>query len=234
MLDITDLKVSYGQRVVLNGLSLHVAPGEVLAIVGHNGAGKTTLCKAIMSLIRCDSGRIIMDGKDITNTDTEVTTKAGIRMLPSEYRGIFRTRPVRENLTVAAPKEIFKDKERLLANIEKCTDMFPDLRSRLDTPAGDLSGGQQQMVAMSIALMAEPKLLLLDEPSIGLSPNLVQSLLGTVRKLADEQNLGAIVVEQNVKVAFDIADHVLALRGGKVIFDGMTTDISVDRLWDLF
>ncbi|MGN1413981.1 MAG: ABC transporter ATP-binding protein [Anaerovoracaceae bacterium] len=234
MLDITDLKVSYGQRVVLDGISLHVAPGEILAIVGHNGAGKTTLCKAIMSLIHCESGTIVMDGKNITNTSTEITTQAGIRMLPSEYRGIFRTRPVKENLTVAAPKEIFRDKAHLQQNIEKCLNTFPDLRSRLDTPAGDLSGGQQQMVAMSIALMADPKLLLLDEPSIGLSPNLVQALLGTVRKLADEQGLGAIVVEQNAKAALDIADHVLALRGGEVIFDGTAKDISVDKLWDLF
>ena len=111
-----------------------------------------------------------------------------LHMLPSEYRGIFRTRPVRENLTVA----------------------------------------------MSIALMADPKLLLLDEPSIGLSPNLVQSILQTVRKLADENGLAAVIVEQNVKVALDVADYVLALRGGRVIFEGPASEVSVDKLWDLF
>lgn len=109
-------------------------------------------------------------------------------MLPSEYRGIFRTRPVRENLTVA----------------------------------------------MSIALMADPKLLLLDEPSIGLSPNLVQSILQTVRKLADENGLAAVIVEQNVKVALDVADYVLALRGGRVIFEAPASEVSADKLWDLF
>lgn len=234
MLEISDLKVSYGRRSVLDGVSLRVRPGEVLAVVGHNGAGKTTLCKAIMGLIPTDSGSIRMDGQEIANTSAAAATAAGIRMLPSEYRGIFRTRPVRENLTVAAPAEIYRDKARLAANIEKCLRLFPVLRERLNTPAGNLSGGQQQMVAMSIALMADPKLLLLDEPSIGLSPNLVQDILQTVRRLADESGLFAILVEQNVKVALDVADYVLALRGGKVIFEGRTSEISVDKLWDLF
>lgn len=234
MLEISDLKVSYGQRSVLDGVSLRVRPGEVLAVVGHNGAGKTTLCKAIMGLIPTDSGSIRMDGQEIANTSAAAATAAGIRMLPSEYRGIFRTRPVRENLTVAAPAEIYRDKARLTANIEKCLRLFPVLRERLNTPAGNLSGGQQQMVAMSIALMADPRLLLLDEPSIGLSPNLVQDILQTVRRLADESGLFAILVEQNVKVALDVADYVLALRGGKVIFEGRTSEISVDKLWDLF
>lgn len=234
MLEISDLKVSYGRRSVLDGVSLCVKPGEVLAVVGHNGAGKTTLCKSIMGMIPVGSGSIRMDGREIANTSTAVTTAAGIRMLPSEYRGIFRTRPVRENLTVAAPEEIYRDKVRLVANIEKCLQLFPALRERLNTPVGNLSGGQQQMVAMSIALMADPKLLLLDEPSIGLSPNLVQDILQTVRKLANESGLFAILVEQNVKVALDVADYVLALRGGKVIFEGKASEISVDKLWDLF
>ena len=147
---------------------------------------------------------------------------------------IFRTRPIRENLTVAAPKHIYQDKARLNANIEKCLALFPALRDRLDTPAGNLSGGQQQMVAMSIALMAEPKVLLLDEPSIGLSPNLVQDILHTVRKLADETGISAILVEQNVKVALDVADDVAALRGGRVIFSGKAAEVSIEKLWDLF
>lgn len=234
MLDIKDLKVSYGQRKVLDGISLKVSPGEVLAVVGHNGAGKTTLCKAIMGLVPCEAGTVTMEGRDITNQDSQITTSAGIRMLPSEYRGIFRTRPVRENLTVAAPKNIFQNAEHLKNNMEYCLSLFPDLREKLDIPAGNLSGGQQQMVAMSIALMADPKMLLLDEPSIGLSPNLVQTLLGTVRSLADTKGIGAVVVEQNVKAAFDVADRVAAIRGGKVIFEGQTADVSVDELWDLF
>lgn len=234
MLEIKDLKVSYGQRKVLEGVSLQVRPGQVVAVVGHNGAGKTTLCKAVMGLVGSESGSITMDGQELANTSPAVTTAAGIRMLPSEYRGIFRTRPVRENLTVAAPKDIYRDKARLEENIEKCLTLFPALRERMNTPAGNLSGGQQQMVAMSIALMADPKLLLLDEPSIGLSPNLVQSILQTVRKLADENGLAAVIVEQNVKVALDVADYVLALRGGRVIFEGPASEVSVDKLWDLF
>ena len=229
MLEIKDLKVSYGQRKVLESVSLQVQPGQVVAVVGHNGAGKTTLCKAVMGLVGAESGSITMDGQELANTSPAVTTAAGIRMLPSEYRGIFRTRPVRENLTVAAPKDIYRDKARLEENIEKCLTLFPALRERMTTPAG-----QQQMVAMSIALMADPKLLLLDEPSIGLSPNLVQSILQTVRKLADESGLAAVIVEQNVKVALDVADYVLALRGGRVIFEGPASEVSVDKLWDLF
>lgn len=175
MLEIKDLKVSYGQRKVLESVSLQVQPGQVVAVVGHNGAGKTTLCKAVMGLVGAESGSITMDGQELANTSPAVTTAAG-----------------------------------------------------------NLSGGQQQMVAMSIALMADPKLLLLDEPSIGLSPNLVQSILQTVRKLADERGLAAVIVEQNVKVALDAADYVLALRGGRVIFEGPASEVSVDKLWDLF
>lgn len=234
MLEIKDLKVSYGQRKVLESVSLQVQPGQVVAVVGHNGAGKTTLCKAVMGLVGAESGSITMDGQELANTSPAVTTAAGIRMLPSEYRGIFRTRPVRENLMVAAPKDIYRDKARLEENIEKCLTLFPALRERMTTPAGNLSGGQQQMVAMSIALMADPKLLLLEEPSIGLSPNLVQSILQTVRKLADGRGLAAVIVEQNVKVALDVADYVLALRGGRVIFEGPASEVSVDKLWDLF
>jgi len=234
MLEIKDLAVSYGQRKVLDGVSIHVEPGKILAVVGHNGAGKTTLCKAIMSLIPVEAGSIKLDGQELANTNTTFTTDAGIRMLPSEYRGIFRTRPIRENLTVAAPKHIYQDKARLKSNMERCMELFPALRDRLDTPAGNLSGGQQQMVAMSVALMADPKVLLLDEPSIGLSPNLVQDILQTVRRLADESGISAILVEQNVKVAVDVADDVVALRGGKVIFSGKASDISTEGLWDLF
>lgn len=234
MLEIKDLKVSYGQRKVLEGVSLRVQPGQVVAVVGHNGAGKTTLCKAIMGLVPAESGSITMNGQELANTSPAVTTAAGIRMLPSEYRGIFRTRPVRENLTVAAPSSIYRDKARLQGNMEKCLTLFPALRERLNTPAGSLSGGQQQMVAMSIALMADPALLLLDEPSIGLSPNLVQDILQTVRRLANENGLAAIIVEQNVKAALDTADYVLALRGGRVIFEGPAAEVSVEKLWDLF
>lgn len=234
MLAIKDLKVSYVQRKVLDGVSLNVDRGQVVAVVGHNGAGKTTLCKSIMGLLPADGGSIRMGECELVNTSPAAATEAGIRMLPSEYRGIFRTRPVRENLTVAAPKAIYRDKTRLSANMETCLRLFPALRERLDTAAGNLSGGQQQMVAMSIALMAEPQLLLLDEPSIGLSPNLVQDILRTVRQLADETGLSALVVEQNVKVALDVADYVLVLRGGRVIFEGSPAEVSAQKLWDLF
>ena len=234
MFEMKNVAVSYGKRQVLSDINLKVDSGEVLAIVGHNGSGKTTLIKSIANLVRVDAGSITMNGVAIENKNPKVAGDAGVRMLPSDYRGVFPSRTVKENLKVAAPKEVYKDRALLEKTMEYCLNIFPALRQKLSQPAGSLSGGQQQMVAMSIALMGRPKLLLLDEPSIGLQPNIVSDMLNEVRKLVDNTGLSVIIVEQNAKVALQIADRVAALRTGKIIHESAKENVSVDDLWNMF
>ncbi len=233
-LKVDNIFVSYGKRNVLNGISLSVEVGEILAIVGHNGAGKTTLMKSIMGLIPIESGKIMMDELDITGKTTREVGQAGIKMLPAEFRGIFPSRQVIENLKVALPHEVARDKKRTSEAIEYCLNLFPALREKLRQPAGSLSGGQQQMVAMAIALIGSPKVLLLDEPSIGLQPNLVADMLNEVRDLSNKAGLSVIIVEQNVKVALSVADRVMALRTGRILHESPVEDITLDELWNLF
>lgn len=234
MLEIENLRVSYGKREVLTQVSLSVREGEVLAVLGHNGAGKTTLLKSILSLVRAEGGSIRMDGAELCNTSPRRAVQAGIRLLPSEFRGIFGSRTVLDNLKIAMPATRSQNKANLEEDTAYCLDIFPDLRQKLNEPAGSLSGGQQQMVAMAVALIGRPKVLLLDEPSIGLSPNLVQRLLSEVRSMADRQGLAAVLVEQNTGAALKIADRVAALRTGRIIHQSPASEVSQDQLWDLF
>lgn len=234
MLKIENLSVSYGKREVLTGISLSVVAGEVLAVLGHNGAGKTTLLKSVVSLVRASSGSICLDDVQLCNTSPRAASLAGVRLLPSEFRGIFSSRTVLDNIKVAMPAATYRDREKQKTEIAYCLSIFPDLEQKLNQPAGSLSGGQQQMVAMAVALMGHPKVLLLDEPSIGLSPNLVQRLLDEVQRLAKKTNLSVIVVEQNANVALRIADRVAALRTGTIIREAATGDINPEQLWDLF
>lgn len=234
LLELNDLHVAYGKRTVLNGVSLKVDAGQVLAVVGHNGAGKTTTIKSIMGLVPLESGSVVFDGETISGQSIREISQKGIRMLPAEYRGVFSTRTVLDNLRVAAPKHIYKDKALLNETIEYCLNIFPALREKLGQNAGSLSGGQQQMVAMSVALMGKPKVMLLDEPSIGLQPNLVADMLNEVRRLCDKTGLAVIIVEQNAKVALQIADRVAAIRTGTIIHEGPAADITMDDLWNLF
>jgi len=234
LLELNDLHVSYGKRTVLNGVSLSVDAGQILSIVGHNGAGKTTTLKSIVGLVPVESGTVTYNGEVISGKSLREISQSGIRMLPAEYRGVFSSRTVSENLRVAAPRSLYKDKAQLNETIEFCLNVFPALREKLNQPAGSLSGGQQQMVAMSVALMGKPKVLLLDEPSIGLQPNLVADMLSEVRKLADTTGLAVIIVEQNAKVALSVADRVAALRTGTIIHEGPADSITMDDLWNLF
>ena len=157
-----------------------------------------------------------------------------LKSVVSLVRGIFSSRTVLDNLKIAMPARMGRDKARQEQEIAYCLEIFPDLRQKLKQPAGSLSGGQQQMVAMAVALMGRPRVLLLDEPSIGLSPNLVQRLLDEVRRLSDSQGLAAILVEQNANVALRIADRVAALRTGTIIREAPAGQVTQEQLWDLF
>lgn len=234
LLDVKNMFVDYGKRETLHDVSFQVDSGEVLAIIGHNGAGKTTALKAVMGFVKAKSGQVLLNGIDIINKTPLMTTGLGIRLLPAEVRGVFPTLSVEDNLHVAASKELRKNPNKYKDKLDSLVDLFPILKEKMKDVAGSLSGGQQQMLALSIALMGEPSLLMLDEPSIGLQPNLVSDILAQVRKMAHEQNVGVILVEQNANAAFSICDRVISFKSGKIIFNGTSKDISKDDLWKLF
>jgi branched-chain amino acid transport system ATP-binding protein len=235
LLELDQCEVFYSKRRVLNGISFNVEEGEILAIVGHNGAGKSTILKVLMGLVSMQNGSCRLKGSEIGNKSTQIIAEKGIRLLPADVKGIFPTLKVRENLRIGASEALYKDKKKLSEKVDFCLSVFPDLLKRQNDFAGRLSGGQQQMLALSIALMGNPSLLLLDEPSIGLAPFLVQSMLGEVRKLAKQNNsLGVILVEQNVKAAFEVADRVLVLKSGSLIHEASTSELSLDAMWALF
>ena len=216
MLEVRDLEVDYGAAPAVWGASLDLAAGELVCVVGPNGAGKSTLINALAGLHRISAGRITMDGRDLTALPAHRYCSAGIAIVP-EGRRLFTRMSVRENLEIgsyaaAARKERTRTLERV------CT-LFPAVRDKLDAPAGALSGGQQQMVAIGRALMAQPRLLLLDEPSLGLSPLITQVLFGALRDV-HASGTSVLLVEQNIADALAIADRAYLLEEGRIVAEG--------------
>ncbi|MFO1396608.1 MAG: ABC transporter ATP-binding protein [Burkholderiales bacterium] len=216
MLEVRDVDVDYGAALAVAGASLDVAAGELVCVVGPNGAGKSTLVNAIAGLNRARRGTIAMEGRDLTALPAHRYCEAGIAIVP-EGRRLFTRMSVRENLelggyALAARRERARTLDRV------CT-LFPAVRDKLDAPAGALSGGQQQMVAIGRALMAQPRLLLLDEPSLGLSPLMVQAMFGAIEALHDE-GMSILLVEQNVASALAIADRAYLLEEGRIVAGG--------------
>ena len=216
MLEVRDLEVDYGAAPAVWGVSLDLAAGELVCVVGPNGAGKSTLINALAGLHRVSAGRITMDGRDLTALPAHRYCSAGIAIVP-EGRRLFTRMSVRENLEIgsyaaAARKERTRTLERV------CT-LFPAVRDKLDAPAGALSGGQQQMVAIGRALMAQPRLLLLDEPSLGLSPLIVHAMFGALRDV-HASGTSVLLVEQNVADALAIADRAYLLEEGRIVAEG--------------
>ena len=216
MLEVTDLRVDYGKAPALRYLSIAVGAGDLVCVVGPNGAGKTTLINAVAGLLRARSGRIAMEGRDLTVTPSHRFCAAGIALVP-EGRRLFTRMSVRENLEVgshlpAARAERARSLERVCA-------LFPAVRDKLDAPAGALSGGQQQMVAIGRALMAMPRLLLLDEPSLGLSPLMVEAMFRAVRDV-NAAGTAILLVEQNVARALDVARRAYLLEEGRIVAEG--------------
>jgi len=221
MLEVRDLDVAYGRAPALWGASLVLDAGELVCVVGPNGAGKTTLINAIAGLHPARGGRIVMEGRDLTALPPHRFCSAGIAIVP-EGRRLFTRMSVRENLEVggyarAARKERARTLERVCA-------LFPAVRDKLDTLAGALSGGQQQMVAIGRALMAQPRLLLLDEPSLGLSPIMVKAMFGAIRDV-NANGTSVLLVEQNVAMALDIADRAYLLEEGRIISEGTPAEV---------
>ncbi len=213
MLNIRGLKVWYGITEVLRDVSFSVPSNKVIALLGGNGSGKTTMLNALSGLIRPKEGAILLDDRDITGFATHRIVELGIVQVP-QGREVFSTMTVRDNLVLGAASR--RDKEEIRQDTETMLDTFPVLRERESRRAGLLSGGEQQQLAIGRALMARPRILLMDEPSAGLSPIIVEGLIDTIRMLRDERGLTILLVEQNVGVASAVAEVAHVLRDGEV------------------
>jgi len=216
ILDIEDLKVRYSGMPVLQGISLHVDAGETVSVLGANGAGKSTLLRAVMGSQPAFAGRIRFEGREIQRLRTPDIVNLGIVYVPEE-KMLFRPISVEENLLLGA--YVLKDEARIRANLEFVYRLFPRLEERRRQPASTLSGGEQQMVAIGRGLMSNPRILMLDEPSLGLAPVLVDEVLDTVRTLKDE-GMTILLVEQNVREALDLADRGYILQTGRIVGEG--------------
>ena len=216
MLEVRDLRVDYGRAPALWNVSLTIGYGELVCVVGPNGAGKTTLINALAGMHPAKSGRITLDGCEMTSLAPHKFCAAGVALVP-EGRRLFARMTVRENLEIGGyARAVRAARNRTLADV--CT-LFPVVRDKLDAPAGSLSGGQQQMVAIGRALMAKPRLLLLDEPSLGLSPIVVQAMFRAIREV-NAAGTAVLLVEQNVTMALEIASRAYLLEEGRIAAEG--------------
>ncbi|NLW52394.1 MAG: ABC transporter ATP-binding protein [Tissierellia bacterium] len=216
MLVINDLNVHYGVIQALKGVSIEVKEGEIVSLIGANGAGKTTLLHSISGIIKSTSGTITFEGKDITKDNARDIVVSGVTQVP-EGRRIFKGMTVEENLLMGA--YLRKDKDGITKDMNSVYERFPRLKERLKQKAETLSGGEQQMLAMGRALMARPKILLLDEPSMGLSPLLVKEIFKIITDI-NKQGTTILLVEQNAKMALSVANHAYVLETGKIVLTG--------------
>ena len=224
-LEIKDLHVHYGKIEAIKGVSVIVNEGEIVTLIGANGAGKTTMLKTISGLRPVTTGQIIFDGKDISKVPAHERVDLGISQAP-EGRGIFPGMTVLENLEMGK----FHRKNRkaeMQEDLEKVYFLFPRLKERVSQAGGTLSGGEQQMLAIGRALMTRPKVLLLDEPSMGLAPVLVELIFDTIVKIR-KQGVTILLIEQNATAALDVADRAYVLESGKVKISGTAKELSAD------
>ncbi len=223
MLEIRDLRAGYGQVQVLHGVDLDVGEGEIVALLGSNGAGKSTLNNNVSGIFRPFGGSIRLGGEDVTAAASERMVDLGVIQVP-EGRRIFPNMTVRENLELGGYR---RAKARRADNLARVVEVFPRLAERFGQIAGTLSGGEQQMLAIGRGLMAEPRLLILDEPSLGLSPILVEEVFGLIRRL-HEQGLAILLVEQNVFQSLEIADRAYVLENGAIVLSGAPAELIED------
>lgn len=230
MLEIANVRAGYGAINVLWDVSVSIPAGELTTIIGPNGAGKTTLLRAVMGLLPLNQGSIRFEGKPLDGTSTWSLLDQGIAMIP-EGRMIFKDMTIEENLMLGAfPKQ---RRGASKANCEKAYAMFPRLHERRSQLAGTLSGGEAQMLAMARGLMSDPKLLIIDEPSLGLAPVVVNELFEILTRLKDEGRT-IVLVEQNTQQAVGVADHVHLMQGGKVVLSQPAAQVSLEELHELY
>jgi branched-chain amino acid transport system ATP-binding protein len=230
VLRLSGLQAGYGPKTVISGVSFTLEPGQILAFLGHNGAGKTTTLKSVMGMLRPSAGEVLFDGKRIDRLSVAERVALGLRLLP-EGRGIFPDLSVAENIAVVAARNVSAGAMFGVPDVYK---LFPMLGERRSTRAGSMSGGQQQMLALSLAILGTPRCLMLDEPSIGLAPNLVERMFEQVREVCKSHAMTAVLVEQNVAAAMKIADRVIIMNSGQIVFDGGPDEARASNFWNYF
>ena len=225
-LEIKDLQVFYGKIEAIKGISFHVDQGEIVTLIGANGAGKTTTLKTISGLRPVSGGQIIFDGEDISKVPAHLRTAMGISMAP-EGRGIFPGMTVLENLEIG--KYFRKDRKNEMAeDLAEVYELFPRLKERASQAGGTLSGGEQQMLAIGRALMSRPKVLLLDEPSMGLAPMMIQNIFNIITRINKELGTTILLVEQNAQQALQRANRAYVLETGKIVKEAVAKDLLND------
>ena len=222
MLEVDSLHVAYGEAEALGGVSLEVAAGEVVAVVGANGAGKTTLVNAVARVLNVASGAIRLDGADMTRRGPQEMCEAGVALIP-EGRRLFTSMTVQENLEIGAYRPAARGS--MAAGLDEIYGMFPVLGQRRRQVAGTLSGGQQQMVAIGRALMSRPRLLLVDEPSLGLSPKIVDEVFGTIAAI-HARGLAILLIEQSVSRALSVAQRAYVMELGRIVLTGPAAELA--------
>jgi branched-chain amino acid transport system ATP-binding protein len=230
LLEVNGLQAGYGRRPVLFDVDLHIGVGEIVAMFGHNGAGKTTTLNSIFGRIRSSAGTVQFAGEDITHGKGIANVGRGMTLIPAE-QFVFGDLTVLDNLKLGA----FGNAAEMDQRMTQVYELFPILEERTKQLAGTMSGGQQRMLSVGIALMTGPKLLLLDEPSLGLSPALVQQMMAAIGRLAHEQQLSVLMVEQNVVQTLGVVDRAYFMRGGRIILEEPAEKLKGrDSYWDLF
>lgn len=217
VLSVKNIETFYGPIIAIRGVSIEVPKGKIVTILGANGAGKTTLMKTVSGVMDPEKGQVILEGQEIQGKDPDHIVRAGVAHVP-EGREVFPFLTVHENLMMGAYTR--KDRENIDADIEMVFEYFPILKERRDQQAGTMSGGQQQMLAIGRGLMAKPKVMLLDEPSLGLSPLLVQEIFAIIKRLNAEQGVTMMLVEQNANVALKAAHYGYVLEIGRIVMAG--------------
>jgi branched-chain amino acid transport system ATP-binding protein len=221
MLKIKDLYVNYGGIKALQGINIDVPEGKIITLIGGNGAGKSTTLRTAIGLVKPASGKILYNGQNLTGLKTMEIVKKGMALVP-EGRRVFANLTVMENLVLGSYSR--KDKEEIAADQEKVFTIFPRLKERLKQKAGTLSGGEQQMLALGRAIMTKPKLLMMDEPSLGLAPLIVKGIFNVIKEI-NSLGVTILLIEQNAKAALEVADFGYVLETGKIVLEGTGTDL---------
>lgn len=223
MLDVSNVETYYGPIMAIRGVSLSVQTGEIVAVLGANGAGKTTLLKTISGALNCRKGEILLEGRAIKNQDANQVAAQGVAHVP-EGRDVFPFLSVRDNLMLGAYRR--SDSDGIARDLDSVFTYFPALRENAGKMAGYLSGGQQQMLAIGRGYMSRPRLMLLDEPSLGLSPALVSSIFAIIRRLNEEEGITVLLVEQNAKVALETSNRAYVMEVGGIVMDGPSAELA--------
>ncbi|HYA32086.1 MAG TPA: ABC transporter ATP-binding protein [Thermodesulfovibrionales bacterium] len=228
MLRIKNLQSGYGRLTVLRKVTMHVKSGEIVTIIGANGAGKTTLLRTVSGLLRAGDGEVLFDKQNISRLSTERIVFLGCSLVP-EGRQVFSPLTIRENLLLGGYVQYLRKRQNeVKKDLERMFELFPRLKERQKQIAGTLSGGEQQMLAIARALMARPKLIMMDEPSMGLAPLIVRDIFGIIKRLRDEGDT-VLLIEQNARAALGIADRGYVLETGRIILEGGAEDLLANR-----